>query len=104
MKMKSIGVTLQRTYLTKNCKKKNCATHRDLKPLKKTLEISTVAFEICLSVKCTSSNFLKSLFRENLSRKILHFSFAKTKTENLKMFDKNNISFKFLTEYFGFIR
>ena len=65
MKMKSIGVTLQRTYLTKNCKKKNCATHRDLKPLKKTLEISTVAFEICLSVKCTSSNFLKSLFREN---------------------------------------
>ena len=24
--MKSMGVTLQRTYLTKNCKKKHCAT------------------------------------------------------------------------------
>ena len=24
--MKSIGVTLQRTYLTKNCEKKHCAT------------------------------------------------------------------------------
>ena len=103
--MKSIGVTLQRTYLTKNCKKKNCATHRDLKPLKKkTLEISTVAFEICLFAKCKSSNFLKSLILENLSRKTLNFSFAKIKTDNLKMFIKNNFSFKFLTEYFGFIR